>query len=145
MAVHYDRERDCLVYDRLLKEGPGDSMYGLEVCKSLHLPTEFLDAAFEIRNKYFPEKSGTLGQKVSHYNSQKVRGLCEKCNKVLSSEVHHLEMQQNADADGFIRGTAVHKNHRANLMALCEECHAGLHKNDVALVKKKTTHGYLCI
>lgn len=147
MAVHYDRERDCLVYDRLLKEGPGDSMYGLEVCKSLHLPTEFLDAAFEIRNKYFPEKNGTLGQKVSHYNSQKIRGLCERCNKALSSEVHHLEMQQHADADGFIRGTAVHKNHRANLMALCEECHHEMHtKEDTStIVKKKTTKGYLAI
>jgi DNA mismatch repair protein MutS len=144
MAVHYDRERDCLVYDRLLKDGPGDSMYGLEVCKSLHLPTEFLDAAFEIRNKYFPEKTGTLGQKVSHYNSQKVRGLCELCNNTLSSEVHHLEMQQHADSDGFIRGTAVHKNHRANLMAVCEECHQKMHCKE-SVAKKKTTNGYLCI
>ena len=146
MAVHYDRERDCLVYDRLLRDGPGDSMYGLEVCKSLHLPTEFLDAAFEIRNKYFPEKMGTLGQKVSHYNSKKVRGLCELCNKTLSSEVHHLEMQQDADADGFIRGTAVYKNHKANLMAVCEECHQRMHReNKETVTKRKTTNGYLCI
>lgn len=144
MAVHYDRELDCLVYDRLLREGPGDSMYGLEVCKSLHLPTEFLDAAFEIRNKYFPEKAGTLGQKVSRYNVQKVRSHCEVCKTALSSEVHHLEMQQDADEDGFIRGTAVHKNHKANLMALCEECHLKMHhENNNTLVKKKTTNGYM--
>jgi DNA mismatch repair protein MutS len=145
MAVHYDREADCLVYDRLLKDGPGDNMYGLEVCKSLHLPLEFLDAAFEIRNKYFPEKIGTLGRKVSHFNSQKVCGLCEVCNKSLSSEVHHLEMQQHADKDGFIEGTAVHKHHKANLMALCEECHQTMHSTADAIVKKKTTNGYLFV
>ena len=155
MAVHYDRELDCLVYDRLLKDGPGDNMYGLEVCKSLHLPTEFLDKAFEIRNKYFPEKAGTLDQKTSHYNAKKVRSLCEMCQKVLSTEIHHLEMQQNADEDGFIKGTAIHKNHKANLMALCEECHLKQHnaeKNSTVektvikkIIKKKTTVGYLTI
>lgn len=153
MAVHYDRELDCLVYDRLLKDGPGDNMYGLEVCKSLHLPTEFLDKAFEIRNKYFPEKAGTLSQKTSHYNTQKVRSLCELCKKALSSEIHHLEMQKDADKDGFIG--AVHKNHKANLMALCEECHMRQHAVEKQhsqhavektvikkIVKKKTTVGY---
>ena len=156
MAVHYDRELDCLVYDRLLKDGPGDNMYGLEVCKSLHLPTEFLDKAFEIRNKYFPEKAGTLDQKTSHYNAKKVRSLCELCQKALSTEIHHLEMQQNADEDGFIKGTAIHKNHKANLMALCEECHLKQHdvKNNNStvekrvikkIIKKKTTIGYLTI
>jgi DNA mismatch repair protein MutS len=150
MAVHYDRELDCLVYDRLLKDGPGDNMYGLEVCKSLHLPTEFLDKAFEIRNKYFPEKAGTLDQKTSQYNTQKVRGICEMCKKALSTEVHHLEMQQNADKDGFIEGTAIHKNHKANLLALCEECHLKQHqvveKTTIKkIVKKKTTVGYSLI
>jgi DNA mismatch repair protein MutS len=151
MAVHYDRELDCLVYDRLLKDGPGDNMYGLEVCKSLHLPTEFLDKAFEIRNKYFPEKAGTLSQKTSHYNTQKLRSLCELCQKTLSTEIHHLEMQKDADEDGFIG--AVHKNHKANLMALCEECHLKQHAAEKPhavlektvikkIVKKKTTIGY---
>jgi DNA mismatch repair protein MutS len=149
MAVHYDREIDCLVYDRLLKDGPGDNMYGLEVCKSLHLPTEFLDKAFEIRNKYFPEKAGTLGQKTSHYNTQKLRSLCELCQKALSTEIHHLEMQKDADKDGFIHGTATHKNHKANLMALCEECHQKQHFTETVeikkIVKKKTTTGYIPI
>jgi DNA mismatch repair ATPase MutS len=145
MAVHYDRELDSLVYDRLLKDGPGDNTYGLEVCKSLHLPIEFLDKAFEIRNKYFPEKAGVLGQKLSRYNAQKVRSLCEMCNKALSSEVHHLEMQQNADKDGFIDGGAVHKNHKANLMALCEQCHQKVHGENTKIVKKKTLGGYTSV
>ena len=145
MAVHYDREHDCLVYDRVMRDGPGNNMYGLEVCKSLHLPTAFLDQAFAIRNKYFPEQQGTLGMKVSKYNAQKIRGMCEKCGTELSTETHHLEEQANADKDGFIAGTAVHKNHVANLMALCEKCHLEIHRTTKKVVKKKTTKGYLMV
>jgi hypothetical protein len=53
-------------------------------------------------------------------------------------------MQQYADADGFIRGTAVHKNHKANLMAVCEECHQFMHGAETVAIKK-TTNGYLRI
>ena len=130
MSIFYDRESDCLIYDRLLKDGPGNDMYGLEVCKSLHLPVDFLDMAFSIRNKYYPEKKGILDQVQTRYNAQKIRGMCEMCNGALSTETHHLEMQSNADEQGFINGTSFHKNHKANLMALCESCHQKVHTHD---------------
>jgi DNA mismatch repair protein MutS len=60
MAVHYDRELDCLVYDRLLRDGPGNRMYGLEVCKSLYLPEDFLEEAYRIRTKYYPTARASL-------------------------------------------------------------------------------------
>jgi DNA mismatch repair protein MutS len=128
MAVHYDPQTDKLVYDRVLKDGPGDNMYGLEVCKSLHMPTDFMDKAFALRNKYFPTTAGTLSMPTSHYNANKIRGMCEKCGTKLSTEVHHVLEQRNADADGFIKGTAIRKNHKANLLALCEACHLLEHK-----------------
>ena len=58
-------------------------------------------------------------------------------------------MQKDADKDGFIHGTATHKNHKANLMALCEECHQKQHFTETVeikkIVKKKTTTGYIPI
>ena len=81
MAVVYDRERECLVYDRKLRDGPGDNMYGLEVCKSLHLPDDFLELAHTIRIKYHPEGGSILSLKSSHFNSKKLMGLCEVCKK----------------------------------------------------------------
>ena len=48
MTVVYNRELDSLVYDRKLKDGPGDSMYGLEVCKALDLPSSFLERAIRL-------------------------------------------------------------------------------------------------
>ena len=142
MAVHFDRELDCLVYDRKLRDGPGNRMYGLEVCKSLYLPEDFLEKAYVIRNKYYPINQGELAHKTSVYNAKKVRGLCEICKNELSEEIHHLSPQKDADKKGFI-GT-FHKNHTANLAAVCEKCHEQLHaKNTQKIVRKKTTKGYV--
>jgi DNA mismatch repair protein MutS len=131
MAVFYDRETDALVYDRRLKEGAGNRMYGLEVCKSLHLPDEFLDRAFEIRRKYFPETRGELSHPCSRYNAEKIRGKCEVCFEELGSETHHILPQKVADlATGKIRtggGAQIHKNDLVNLMSVCDACHTRIH------------------
>ena len=149
MSVIYNRELDCLVYDRLLKNGPGNRMYGLEVCKSLHLPDEFLERAYEIRNKYYSDINSNLTHHTSHYNSQKIMGICEMCNLKMGDEVHHIQYQQWADSTGFVKH--YHKNHQANLISICTKCHDLIHANDRKLTpntdvetisKKKTTKGY---
>ena len=152
MAVHYDRESDCLVYDRVLREGAGNRLYGLEVAKSLHLPDEFIERAYSIRNKYFPDMRGALSSPSSKYNTSKLRGLCELCKEDLAEEMHHLQEQHLADSNGRI-GT-IHKNHPANLMSLCEKCHLKMHrdssltedslvKTKPKVVRKKTTKGII--
>jgi DNA mismatch repair protein MutS len=143
LEVYYDREQDCLVYNRKLKEGAGNRMYGLEVCRSLHMPEDFLETAMKIRGRYFPETGGELSMKPSHFNSKKIRGLCEICKVELSEETHHMSPQRDADKNGFI-GT-FHKNHPANLLAVCEKCHDKIHKTPEKekQVRKKTTKGYM--
>ena len=144
MAVIYDKENDVLVYDRKLQDGPGNSMYGLEVCKSLKLPQDFLETAFNIRMKYHPEAGSLLSLKTSHFNSKKIMNLCEKCNKNPGKEVHHLQHQQEADENGMINkdGKVFHKNNVANLITLCENCHNEIHKKNIQHKKVKTSKGY---
>ena len=145
MSVVYDKERDLLIYDRKLKDGPGNSMYGLEVCKSLKLPEDFLNAAFNIRMKYHPEEGSMLSLKSSHFNSKKVMNLCEKCKKNVGKEVHHLQHQNEANENGIINkdGKVFHKNNVANLITLCEDCHNEIHKKNVQHKKVKTSKGYV--
>jgi len=131
MAVSYDRGNDKLIYDRKIKDGPGNNMYGLEVCRSLSLPEEFLTLADNIRLKYNPISSSLLSLKKTKYNSKKIKSLCENCGKKMSTEIHHLIPQKSADKKGMIYnedGSFFHKNHLANLMAVCEECHLSFHK-----------------
>lgn len=148
MEVIYDKERDMLIYDRKLKDGPGNSMYGLEVCKSLSLPEDFLNNAYEIRRKYYPETNNILSLKTSHFNSKKIMSLCEICGKNLGTEVHHLQHQSQANQDGIISNGDMlfHKNNLANLVTLCEDCHKDFHTKSIKGSKKvKTSKGYLIV
>ena len=143
MEVKYDKENDVLIYDRKLKDGSGDKMYGLEVCKSLNLPLDFLEAANEIRLKYNPDSRSILSLKQSRYNSNKIVSTCEKCGKNMGTEVHHLQHQADADESGIIKTDDVifHKNNLANLMTLCETCHSEIHKTKTKQKRVKTSKG----
>jgi len=143
MSVIYNNEMGFLEYDRKLKDGPGNNMYGLEVCKSLHLPQIFLENANNIRMKYHPESKSILENKQSHFNQKKIIIMCEICNK-LAKEVHHLQYQSEADEKGIINKNSCifHKNHKANLLNICDECHDKIHKENKQYKKIKTTDGY---
>jgi DNA mismatch repair protein MutS len=168
MSVRYDAAAQTLVYDRLLKDGQGTRMYGLEVCKSLYMDAEFLEMAYEFRSKYFSSgvgasgssSVGELGHGRSTYNAKKIRGMCEMCMETMSEEVHHLAPQAAADENGFIttNGGVFHKNHVANLASVCSRCHDKLHaggsggtggskmggsKLGGGLKRVKTTGGYV--
>ena len=144
MSVIYNKENDCLIYDRKLKDGPGNNTYGLEVCKSLNLPQDFSDNAHNIRMKYHPELSSILQHKSSHYNAKHITGgICENCKINVSVDVHHLIFQNEADKNGTInkKGLIFSKNIKANLMNLCEKCHDIVHKSNKKYKKTKTTNG----
>lgn len=140
MAVKYDKEHNTLIYDRKLQDGPGESMYGLEVCKSLSLPDDFLQRAHDIRMKYNNTSQNILAQSTSHFNAEKVVTLCQICNKEKASEVHHLQHQKNAKKDNnYI--DSFHKNHPANLLNICTKCHDKIHNEDKQHKVVKTTKG----
>jgi DNA mismatch repair protein MutS len=140
MCVIFDREKKTLVYDRKLRPGHGDTMYGLEVCKSLALPDDFIEHAYAIRNKYNKTYISILEAKKSRYNSNKLRGICELCNIYESTEVHHLQYQKNAKG-GIINGE-FNKNHKANLINICESCHQQIHSSHQEFRITKTDNGY---
>ena len=141
LRVKYNHELKKLVYDRKLEDGAGDSIYGLEVCKSLHLPDDFLKRAYEIRGKYINqnENLNILSLKTSAHNREKVRGICEICKKNMGTEIHHLQYQRDADKVGHIKH--FHKNHMANLISICESCHTNIHDLGLVFEKKKTLDG----
>jgi len=143
LEVTYNKEMDCLVYDRKLKNGSGFSMYGLEVCKSLHLPDDFLEYANNIRLKYRNSEQSILSLSTSRYNTNKVRATCEMCKTEMGTEIHHLQHQKNADKYDFIG--YFHKNHNANLISICEKCHNNIHLSGDQHKKVKTSNGPIIV
>lgn len=141
LEVRYDAEADALVYDRRLMDGPGDSIYGLEVCKSLKMPQSFLDRAYAVRAELLPEGRSVLGAKTSRYSSKKVRGVCEMCGAP-GEHVHHLVHQADADDERMVGHARV--DAAANLINVCEACHTQLHADGDAAArhrKAKTIDG----
>ena len=48
-----------------------------QVCKSLYLEDEFIELAYQYRNKYYPENQATLVRDTTQYNAKKIKGMCE--------------------------------------------------------------------
>jgi DNA mismatch repair protein MutS len=145
MTVLFDKTTKQLLYDRKLKNGPGHNMYGLEVCKSLNLPDEFLNRAHELRIKYYPEQNSSNATSFTetHFNAKKIKGMCEICNENIGEEVHHLQHQSSVNGRNNYIGS-FHKNHTANLVTVCEKCHNSFHSSTEKKEhrKVKTSSGY---
>ena len=143
LKVKYNNLTQQLVYDRKLYDGAGESMYGLEVCKSLKMTDEFLSRAYEIRNKYDTSKTNILTFKNTKYNKDKLRGICEFCNNDIGTEIHHLQYQHTSNKRDYIND--FHKDHSAILASVCETCHRNIHSLGLVYEKKKTFDGYTLI
>jgi DNA mismatch repair protein MutS len=129
MSVHYDEERKTLLYDRIVKDGSGETLYGLEVCKSLDMPLDFLHLANTIRQSYLHIQPQLVQPTLSNYSSKVIVDVCTMCNKNKAMETHHIKEQHTADQNGFIG--SFHKHVPHNLMSVCEECHDSIHHNKV--------------
>ena len=135
MSVHYDETTKMLLYDRVLKEGSGEMLYGLEVCKSLDMPLEFLHLANTIRQSYLDLPSAIVSSKSSNYSAKRLVDECTVCKKKMSKkngielETHHIREQHTADEFGFI--DSFHKHAPHNLMTVCEACHDKIHNQQV--------------
>jgi len=123
LATSYDQENDKLIYNRKLKDGPGELMYGIEVAKAMKLPKNIIVLATEIRKKYFQPESLITH---SSYNKDVYIDKCQvpNCNQ-RATDVHHIKFQSESDQQGFI--DHMHKNHKSNLVSLCKEHHDMVH------------------
>jgi DNA mismatch repair protein MutS len=139
LETTYNTELETLVYNRKIKEGSGESIYGLEVAKSLDIDPEFINNALAIRRELKGESVEFLNPKKSKYNSEVNVDSCGLCKTVLSLESHHIREQSKADSNGFIGN--VHKNSQCNIFVLCRSCHQNLHHKGFTLSPLQTPNG----
>jgi len=130
LSVKYNETNKTLIFDRELKDGSGDSVYGLEVCKSLDLEKDFIKLATTIRQEILGTDT-LLKNKKSKYNSKLIMDKCKICNIKQATETHHIRFQRDADENGFI--DHFHKNKKFNLICICEECHNNIHNGNIEI------------
>ncbi len=148
LSVRLNKKTNTLEYDRLLKDGQGDTFYGLTVAEGYKLSQDVLNDAHEIRNKYLHKRDkkedNILNLKSSRYNSKKLTGgLCELCKERNAVDIHHLQYQKNADNNNYINH--ISKNSLGNLLSICEVCHEKIHRENVENKKIKTTNGTVLV
>lgn len=125
MSVIFDEAKNCLVYERKLQNGSGPSSYGIEVCKSMGMKSDFMTLAQEIRDSLSNTTQMIIG-KQSKYNDDKLISKCEVCLNKVAVDTHHIKFQCTADKNtGMIEHW--HKDNKFNLVGLCKECHQSVH------------------
>ena len=139
LTAEYDIEIDQLVYGRKLEDGPGSSLYGLEVCKSLHINRDFIARANELRRELEGRSSLIVNNRTSNWNSKVYMDKCVLCGKCENLHTHHVKEQSTADEHGFTEHH--HKNRAFNLMILCEGCHRKHHRDNRKIHLKPGLNG----
>jgi DNA mismatch repair protein MutS len=134
MHVEVDKTSGKLIFDRQLREGTGSSLYGLEVCYGLGLPSDFLKKAHDVRSEIENVSPLLQSTKQSNYNTIVFVQECKVCKTAKATEVHHIKEQHTATSEGFI--DHYHKNNAHNLVPLCEACHQQTHHGILKI------HGY---
>jgi len=133
LGIKYNEKDDRLIYNRVLQLGMGDSLYGLEFAKSLHMDSEFLSNAHKIRASLISTPSDLKNikeQKRSRYNKDLFMSRCALCGEGVD-EVHHIKEQKDANENGHIEH--FHKNHKYNLIPLCKKHHKMVHDGKIII------------
>lgn len=129
-------DNNRIIYYRKLKEGRGIDTYGIEVCKSLDMPSEFMMTAETIRKEICGYSHLISNPLCSKYNNDVYMTECAICKKP-AEDTHHINYQSKSDDNGFF--TNFHKNIKHNLIPLCKECHNDEHRGLIKINGYKST------
>ncbi|AYV78915.1 MAG: DNA mismatch repair ATPase, partial [Edafosvirus sp.] len=143
LTVEYDEDEDILIYDRKLKEGAGEPIYGVLVAKKIIGDKDFIKLAQEITNELMGTPSQLLSKKTSKYNSKIVIDECKMCFKKYKDngdhtsnfDTHHINFQKDCKEGFVVEKPHLKKNDEANLVVLCKECHFRVHNDPSIKIK----------
>jgi DNA mismatch repair protein MutS len=130
LSVEYDREGDRIIYGRKLMDGPGDTLYGLEIAQFLIKDEDFIKKARKIRDKLICQSEKIIEDKRSNYHKELVMDCCMICKKngmETQLHTHHLKEQSEFEEEGLMNIDGIRKNQLGNLVVLCEEHHEETH------------------
>ena len=128
-----------LIFNRKLKEGTGEQIYGITIAKYILDDPEFINTAIELKNNLLDNKRignnvptyKLVNDKVSTYNKDVYIDKCYRCSSVEKLETHHLIHQKDFQEtiSGLVNKNKFHiqKDHKANLVVLCSVCHDLVH------------------
>lgn len=130
LKLVFDDVNDCLIYNRELLDGQGESFYGLQIAKYLMKDKIFNEITAEISNDY----NDLYQIKQSSYNSDNYLIECHICKSKKKLETHHIIFQKEFN-ENEINKNKLHykKNANYNLVTLCQSCHDEVDRNKIII------------
>lgn len=119
-------EKEKIIYNRKIKDGSGDNLYGIEIAKAMGLDSNFIQNAFKFRSQYQGDNTDFISNKRSKYNSNVIIDQCDICGEKNNLHTHHIQPQKLSDSNGIIKHFP--KNIKHNLQIVCQKCHIKIHK-----------------
>jgi len=118
-------DKNRIVYERKLKNGKGSPTYGVEVCKTLDMPLDFMKIAESVRKQIQGYTTLMINPIKSRYNNDLYMSTCSICKAAPAIDTHHINYQCESNSEGFFK--EFHKDSKHNLVALCKDCHKKEH------------------
>ena len=117
-----------IIYNRKLKDGVGDNLYGIEVAKYILDDKEFMNDCYEVRNILLNKSEHSiLEPKKSNYNNTLYMNECAICQSKDQLDTHHIKEQHLFEEYAF------EKNKKDNLVVLCKKCHDNVHHGNLVI------------
>ena len=132
--LHVKCENGKLIYDRELKEGIGEKIYGVIVAEQVIKDKEYNDIMSKIKKEVL-----NTNIKFSKYNKKILMDCCEYCGSKVNLNTHHIHFQKDCENGFSNKNSSIKKNGINNLIVLCEECHQKLHNNEINIKTKILT------
>lgn len=145
LSVSYDSETDSLIFDRKIKKGRGEGIYGITVAKYIIDDSNFIEQATEIKNYLMDNKHDQiLSNKRSKYNSKLIIDSCKICGKTpgkdeIPLDTHHINHQEDCENGTVKVKPYMNKNDLSNLVSLCKKCHTDHHNGLIDIYGYKDT------
>ena len=125
-----EEQNGKLIFDRILKEGSGETIYGITVAQHIIDDIHFISIANQVKNTLLNKPNEILTNKKSKYNSNVFVDRCSICgtNDVNESyETHHIIHQKNFRNE--TNPKHIKMNQHSNLQVLCSKCHDDIHSS----------------
>ena len=127
LKCEFNKQLQKIVFYRKLEDGPGDSLYGIEIARSILECPNLINNAMQIRNNLINKPNKILKNKKSKYNSKIFMNICEHCKSPDNLHTHHNIEQHEYENESVINNTLMNDKH--NLIVLCQKCHQDVHNN----------------
>jgi len=134
LSIECDKINNRIIYGRKLEDGPGGSLYGIEIAEYIIEDNEFIKNAKAIRNDLLNKNSEILCNKQSNYNANLYVDQCSICGingNCYPLDTHHIKEQHTFEEGDF------NKDKLSNIVVLCKEHHDMVHYGNLII------NGYL--